>query len=60
MPIIPIDEEYLVTEENKEALIEILKFAFRKVLKENGQYGILKAKWTDSKGIETNVKISLD
>jgi hypothetical protein len=59
LPIIPIHEEYLVAEDNKDALIEILRFAIRKTLKEKGQYGFVMAKWVDSKGNKSDVKIPL-
>jgi hypothetical protein len=60
LPIIPIHEEYLVAEENKDALIEILRFAIRKTLKEKGQYGFVMAKWSDSQGNKSEVKIPLN
>jgi hypothetical protein len=59
LPIIPIHEEYLVAEDNKDALIEILRFAIRKVLGEKGQYGFIMAKWVDSQGNKSDVKIPL-
>ena len=59
LPIIPIHEEYLVAEDNKDALIEILRFAIRKTLKEKGQYGFVMAKWVDSQGNKSEVKIPL-
>lgn len=59
LPIIPIHEEYLVAEDNKDALIEILRFAIRKTLKEKGQYGFVMAKWVDSQGNKSELKIPL-
>lgn len=59
LSIIPIHEEYLVKEEDKSAIEKILKEAMWSVLKEAGQYGTLKAKWTDSKGVSTKVEINL-
>jgi hypothetical protein len=59
LPIIPIHEEYLVPENKKFLIEEILKQSIRVVLREAGQYGTLKAKWTDSKIIKSEVNIKL-
>jgi hypothetical protein len=59
LPIIPIHEEYLVPEDKKFLIEEILRSSLRIVLMEAGQYGTIAAKWTDSKGNKSNVVISL-
>lgn len=59
LPIIPIHEEYLVPEDKKFLIEEILRSSLRVVLMEAGQYGTIAAKWTDSKGNKSNVVISL-
>lgn len=60
LPIIPIHEEYLVPEDKKYLIEEILKQSMRVVLMKAGQYGTLKAKWTDSKGNKNFVELRLD
>ena len=59
LPLIPIHEEYLVPEDKKEVIEEILKSSMQVVLQRAGQYGSLNAKWTDSKGLSSKVKIDL-
>lgn len=59
LPIIPIHEEYLVPEDKKSVIEEILKQSMRIVLQEAGQYGTLNAKWTDSKGVGSRVEVDL-
>lgn len=59
LPIIPIHEEYLVPEDKKYLIEEILKQSMRVVLLDAGQYGTLKGKWTDSKGKKSNVLMNL-
>lgn len=59
LSIIPIHEEYLVPEDKKYLIEEILKQSMRVVLMEAGQYGTLKAKWTDSNGFKSSVSIDL-
>jgi len=60
LPIIPIHEEYLVPEDKKYLIEEILRSSMRVVLMQAGQYGTLKAKWTDSKEVQTKVIINLE
>jgi hypothetical protein len=59
LPIIPIHEEYLVPEDKKYLIEEILRSSMRVVLMQAGQYGTISAKWTDSTGNKSNVVISL-
>lgn len=59
LPIIPIHEEYLVPEDKKFLIEEILRSSLRIVLMEAGQYGTIAAKWTDSRGNKSSVVISL-
>jgi hypothetical protein len=59
LPIIPIHEEYLVPEDKKYLIEEILSQSMRFVLMEAGQYGNIHAKWTNSKEIKTKVSIGL-
>ena len=59
LPIIPIHEEYLVPEDKKYLIEEILKQSIRVVLMEAGQYGNLRAKWTNSHGKKTPVNLDL-
>ncbi len=60
LPIIPIHEEYLVPEDKKYLIEEILRSSLRVVLMQAGQYGTLKAKWTDSKGNKLAVTLNLE
>ncbi|MEO0048645.1 MAG: hypothetical protein RLZZ410_1604 [Pseudomonadota bacterium] len=60
LPIIPIHEEFIVPEDKKYLIEEILKQSMRVVLMEAGQYGTLKAKWTDSKGEKSDVILNLE
>lgn len=59
IPIIPIHEEYLCKEEDKEKIIEMLRGAIKVTLKNHLNYGDIYAKWTDSLGREKAIKISL-
>jgi hypothetical protein len=59
LPIIPIHEEYLVPQDKKFLIEEILRSSLRVVLMEAGQYGTIAAKWTDSKGNKSHVALSL-
>jgi hypothetical protein len=59
LPIIPIHEEYLVPEDKKYLIEEILRSSMTVVLMQAGQYGTISAKWTDSTGNKSNVVISL-
>lgn len=59
LPIIPIHEEYLVPEDKKYLIEEILRSSMRVVLMQAGQYGTIQAKWVDSGGNKSNVVISL-
>jgi hypothetical protein len=59
LPLIPIHEEYLVSEDKKDVIQEILKSSIQVVLQKAGQYGTLNAKWTDSVGVLSKVKITL-
>jgi hypothetical protein len=59
LPIIPIHEEYLVPEDKKYLIEEILRSSMRVVLMQAGQYGTISAKWTNSKGDKSNIVISL-
>jgi hypothetical protein len=60
LPIIPIHEEYLVPEDKKYLIEEILKQAMRVVLMKAGQYGAIKAKWTNSTDNKSNIVIDLN
>ncbi len=57
LPIIPIHEEYLVPEDKKYLIEEILRSSMRVVLMQAGQYGTIQAKWVDSRGNKSNVVI---
>lgn len=59
LPLIPIHEEYLIPEDRGEVLEEILRSSMQVVLQKAGQYGSLNAKWTDSHGKSSRVKIPL-
>jgi hypothetical protein len=59
LPLIPIHEEYIVPEDKKEILEEILKSSMQVVLQKAGQYGFLSAKWSNSKGLSSKVRINL-
>ncbi len=59
LPIIPIHEEYLVPEDKKYLIEEILRSSMRVVLMQAGQYGTIAAKWTDSNGRKSNVLLNL-
>lgn len=59
LPIIPIHEEYLIPEDKKYLIEEILAQSMRVVLMEAGQYGTIAAKWTNSKGNKSSVVLSL-
>lgn len=60
LPIIPIHEEYLVPEDKKYLIEEILKQSMRVVLMEAGQYGRIAAKWANSRGQKSQVVINLE
>ena len=46
--------------EDKKAIIEeVLRSSLQVVLRHAGQYGALKAKWTDSKALSSKVDIDL-
>lgn len=59
LPLIPIHEEYLVPEEKKAVIEEILRSSMRVVLQKAGQYGALNAKWNNSNGTINKVSIDL-
>lgn len=59
IPIIPIHEEYLCKEEDREAITEMLRDAIRLVLDKYFHNGNIKAKWTNSFGQEELVQIAL-
>jgi hypothetical protein len=59
LPLIPIHEEYLVQEDKKCIVEEILRSSMQVVLQKAGQYGTLNAKWTDSAGASSKVKVTL-
>lgn len=59
LPIIPIHEEYLVPEDKKHLIEEILRSSMRVILMQAGQYGTISAKWTDSNVKKSNVLINL-
>ena len=59
LPIIPIHEEYLVPEDKKYLIEEILRSSMRVVLMEAGQYGAISAKWTNSNQIKESIQINL-
>lgn len=59
LPIIPIHEEYLVPEDKKFLIEEILRASLRVVLMEAGQYGTISAKWTNSNQIKESIQVNL-
>ena len=59
LPLIPIHEEYLVQEDKKDVIEEILRSSMQVVLQRAGQYGSLNAKWTDSKGLSSKLANNL-
>lgn len=59
LPLIPIHEEYLVPENKRVVIEEILRSSMQVVLQRAGQYGILNAKWTNSLGSITKVVLHL-
>lgn len=59
LPLIPIHEEYLVPENKKVVIEEILKQAMRVVLHRAGQHGKINAKWTSSTGESSKVCLHL-
>lgn len=59
LPIIPIHEEYLVPEDKKFLIEEILRSSLRVVLMQAGQYGTIAAKWTNSESKKSTVDINL-
>lgn len=59
LPLIPIHEEYLVPEDKKSVIEEILKQSIRVVLQNAGQFGSINAKWTNSKGVSSKAGIPL-
>jgi len=59
LPLIPIHEEYLVPEEKKDVIEEILRSSMQVVLQKAGQYGFVSAKWTSAKGVSSKVEIVL-
>ena len=59
LPLILIHQEYLVSEDKKDVVEEILKSSMRVVLQKAGQCGALNAKWTDSEGASSKVEINL-
>ncbi len=60
LPIIPIHEEYLVPEDKKYLIEEILRSSLRVVLMQAGQYGTISAKWSNSKGDKTLIVLDLN
>ena len=60
LPLIPIHEEYLVPEDKKSVVEEILRSSMQVVLQKAGQYGALNAKWINSSGVSKKVSINLD
>jgi hypothetical protein len=59
LPLIPIHEEYLVPEDKKEVIEEILRASMQLVLQKAGQYGALNAKWTNSNELSSKIAIDL-
>lgn len=59
LPLIPIHEEYLVPEDKKDVIEEILKSSIQVILQKAGQYGALNAKWTNSTGVSSKVQVAL-
>jgi hypothetical protein len=60
LPLIPIHEEYLVSEDKKAVIEEMLRASIQLVLQKAGQYGALNAKWTNNLGEKTSVVIKLE
>jgi hypothetical protein len=59
LPLIPIHEEYLVPEDKKDVIEEILRASMQLVLQKAGQYGVLNAKWTNSNELSSKIAIDL-
>jgi hypothetical protein len=59
LPIIPIHEEYIVPKNKKDLLKKIFKEAVGLALKNDGKYGEVQIKWTDSRGKKTSEKLNL-
>lgn len=59
IPIIPIHEEFLCKEEDKEKIIEMLRGAVKVVLDKHYSQGIILAKWSDSFCQKEVVQVSL-
>ena len=60
LPLIPIHEEYIVPKNKRDLLKNIFKEAVGLALKNDGKYGDIEIKWTDSKNIKTIEKINLN
>ncbi len=59
IPMIPIHEEYLVPEDKKDVIISALKYSVQVTLEDAGQFGEIKAKWTDAAGNKEIILINL-
>lgn len=59
LPVIPFHEEYLVQEEKKDVIEEILRSSMQVALQKAGQYGTLNAKCTCPTGGSNKVEINL-
>lgn len=60
LPVVPIHEEYLVPENKRVVIEEILRSSMQVVLQGAGQYGVLNAKWTNSQGLSSKVSLNLN
>jgi hypothetical protein len=59
VPVIPVHDEFIVREEDRQLIEMALERVFRESFAEKGKFGTLGAKWTNSTGEEEMVKIDL-
>lgn len=59
IPIVPIHEEYLCKEEDKDKIVEMLRGALKVTLDSYMSSGVVHAKWTDSSGTKEKISINL-
>jgi len=59
VPVIPVHDEFIVREEDRQLIEMALERVFRESFAEKGKFGTLGAKWTNSNGEEELVKIDL-
>ena len=59
MPVIPVHDEFIVREGDRQFIKMALERVFSDWIGEKGQFGTLGAKWTHSDGEEELVKIDI-